>query len=191
MWNYWPAGGITTRMNLRIWMLRNISFFQDTFKMSAWPWKNDKDSHISLFSTSRFEKIIISDPSRTFCSKSQILHLFNHVENLRYKKERVGLPWFCSFHLYTWSQRGLFPKSTKGKVTFTWVLFTLEVNGTSSEGEILLIPNSTVGISIMDFHEQKCLCPVAVLAALTDRFDCMPESFSKGHMICQSWYFCK
>lgn len=62
--------------------------------------KNDKDSHISLFSTNRFEKIIVSDPSRTFSSKSQILHLFNHLENLRYKEERVGLPWFCFFHLY-------------------------------------------------------------------------------------------
>lgn len=127
------------------------------FKNFALPWKDDKDSYIPSSEETALRKSILQ-PLPGFSVLNHGIYIsFNDLENLMYKEEWVGLCCLCCIRLYTWSQRGLFLKKTKGKVMFTWVFFTLEVYIISSVLEILLIPNSTIGISIMDFHEQKWL----------------------------------
>ena len=96
-------------------------FYPRLLKNSALPWKNDKDSHITSSEQTALRKLIFQPLPGFSVLNHRIYISFNDLENLMYKEERVGLCCLRSFQLYTWSQRGLFLKKTRGKVMFTWV----------------------------------------------------------------------
>lgn len=132
----------------------DTSVFSKNCKNSALPWNDDKDFHIPSSEHMALRKSVFQPLTGFSVLNHRIYISFNDPENLMYKEERVGLCCLCSLQLYRWSQRDLFLKKTKGKVMFTWLSHSGGVY-CPSVLEILLTPNSTVGISIMDFREEK------------------------------------
>lgn len=157
MWNVWPVCGMTTRKNLRISMLRHISILQDFLKTLPYHETITRIPTFLLQNKWRWENQYFS-PCQDFLLKITefTFQLMIWKTWLTRKKEwvfAVCAPFSCIHAArVVYSLRKLRERSFSHGLCHSGSVYHL-----LSTRNIAIL-NSTIGISIMDFCQEKCLC---------------------------------